>query len=54
MKKIFQKHFRLVGKYVKKDKIPGNEGAKSWVQKVILELRVQELETDEGILKMWV
>ena len=37
---------------MKKDKIPGNEGAKSRVQKVILELRVQELLTDEGILEM--
>ena len=41
-----------VHQYVKKDKIPGNEGAKIWVQKVILETRVQELETDEGILEM--
>ena len=30
--------------YVKKDKIPGNEGAMSLVQKVILEMRVQELD----------
>ena len=37
---------------MKKDKIPGNEGAKSRVQKVLLEIRVQELETDEGILEM--
>ena len=47
---ILQKHFRIVclTQYVKKDKIPGDEGAKSWVQKVILEMRVQELETDEA------
>ena len=36
----------------KNDKIPRNEGAKSWVLKVILEMRVPELETDEGILEM--
>ena len=35
-----------------KDKIPGNEGAKYWVQKVTLEMRVQKLETDKGILEM--
>ena len=29
---------------VKKDKIPVNEGAKSWVQKVLLQLRVQKLD----------
>ena len=38
--------------YLRKDKIPGNKGAKSSVQKVILEMRVQELETNEGILEM--
>ena len=38
--------------YVKKGKIPDNEGAKSWVQKAILGMRVQELETDGGILEM--
>ena len=42
----------MEGQYVKKDKIPGTEGAKSWVQKVILEMRLQELEIDEGILEM--
>ena len=26
--------------------------AKSWVQKAILEMRVQELKTNEGILEM--
>ena len=38
--------------FVKKDKIPGNEGAKFCVEKVILEIRLQELQTDEGILEM--
>ena len=37
-----------------KDKIPENECELSWVQKVLLEMWVQELETDEGILELGV
>ena len=32
--------------YVKIDKIPENEGAKSLIQKVILEMRVQEMSRE--------
>lgn len=44
--------YAVVGQYVKKDEIDENESAKSWVQNVILEMRMNELKTDEGILEI--
>ena len=40
--------------YVNKDKIAENENAKSWVQKVILEMGCKNYSqmSDEGILEM--